>query len=66
MVPKINKSHAHGIFKGYVKDNVYAATVLKTQGEFKARITCWPVQKTDSIFQKVWQESEYHGTARPT
>jgi len=65
MVPKINTSHAHGIFMGFVKDNVYAATVSKTLGEFKAWITCWPVQKTDNIFQKVWQESEYHNTARP-
>jgi hypothetical protein len=51
---------------GFVKDNVYAATVSKTPGEFKAWITCWPVQKTDNIFQKVLQESEYHYTARPT
>jgi hypothetical protein len=39
MVPNITKSHAHGIFMGFVKDNVYAATVSKTPGEFKAWIT---------------------------
>jgi len=66
MVPKINKSHAHGIFMGHVKDNVYAATVSKTQGEFKAWITSWPVQKTHYIFLKVWQVSAYYYTARPT
>jgi len=66
MVPKITKSHAHEIFTGFVMGNVYAATVSKTPGEFKARITWWPGQKTDNIFQKVWQQSEYHYTARPT
>jgi hypothetical protein len=39
MVPKIARSHAHGIFMGLVKDNVYAATASKTPGEFKAWIT---------------------------
>lgn len=65
MVPKV-KSYAHGIFMGFVKDNVYTATVSKTPGEFKTCITCWPVQQTDNIFQKLLQESEYHYTARPT
>jgi hypothetical protein len=49
MVPKINKSHAHGIFMGFVKDNVYAATASKTPGEFKAWITCWPVQSVAGV-----------------
>ena len=63
MIPKITKFHTHGFFMGFVKDNVHATTMSKTPEKFKAWITCWSVQITDNIFQKMWQESKYHYTA---